>query len=117
MCFRAAFTSVIRAVARPSLVLPAAFVAVLALVSPPAVEDASAQGFRMQGSRGGFSGGGPGRFQMSGGMGGMMSAMSKSGMPTGMSGSRRPGNVATIPGTGGMGGMRWYGRRRALSGY
>ena len=56
----------------------------------------------MQSSRG-FSGGGPGRFQMSGGMSGMMS---KSGMPSGMSGPRRPGQVAIGPGgMGGMGGM------------
>ena len=102
MGFRAAFTSIIRAVSRPSLVVPAAFLAVFALLSPPAIEDASAQGFRMQGSRGGFSGGGPGRFQGSTSHG----MMSKSGMLTGMSGSRRPGNVAvTDHGMGGMGGM------------
>ena len=65
MGFRAAFTSAVRAVSRPHLVLPAAFVAVIALLSPPAVEDASAQGFRMQGSRGSFSSTGPGRFQSS----------------------------------------------------
>mgnify|MGYP001168833764 CR=1 FL=1 len=113
MGFRAAFTSVIRAVSRPSVAVPAAFVAVLALLSPPLMEDASAQGFRTQGSRGSFAGGGPGRFQMSGGM--MSSGMmSKSGMLTGMSGSRRPGhNVG--PGTGqggmGMGGMAGMGGR------
>lgn len=106
MGFRAAFRSAIRAVSRPALAVPTAFVALLALVSPPAIDDASAQGFRMQGSRG-FSGGGPGRFQMSGGMG-SAGMMSKSGMPGGMSGgSRYPGNVAIGPGTGGhgMGGM------------
>lgn len=112
MGFRAAFRSAIRAVSRPSLAAPMAFVALLALVSPPAINDASAQGFRMQGSRG-FSGGGPGRFQ--GGMAGMMSGgmMSKSGMPGGMSGSRYPGKVATGPGMGGhgMGGMGTGGDR------
>ena len=113
MGIRAAFTSAIRAALRPSLIVPAAFIAVIALMSPPAIEDASAQGFRMPTSRGSFSGGGPGRVQMSGGMGGMMSAgtMSKSGLPTGMSGSRRPGSVATLPGTGGMGGMGMGGGR------
>ena len=63
MGFRAAFTSAVRAVSRPHLVLPAAFVAVIALLSPPAVEDASAQGFRTQGSRGGSSSTGSGRSQ------------------------------------------------------
>lgn len=107
MGFRAAFTSAIHAVARPSLVVPAAIVAAFALLSPPAIDDASAQGFRMQGPRG-FSGGAPGRFQMTGGMSGMMS---KSGMPTGMSGSRRPGQVAITGGMGGMGGMGMGGGR------
>lgn len=108
MGFRAAFTSAIRAASRPSLVVPMAFVAALALVLPPSIDDASAQGFRMQGSRG-FSGGGPGRFTMPGGM---MSAgmMSKSGL-YGMSGSRHPGHVAIGPGTGGMGGMGMGGDR------
>jgi hypothetical protein len=101
MGFCAAFTSAIHAVARPSLAVPSAFVATLALLSPPAIDDASAQSFRMQSSRG-FAGGGPGRFQMSGGMAGMMS---KSGMPSGMSGPRRPGGNNTVAGTGGMGGM------------
>jgi hypothetical protein len=108
MGFRAAFTSAIHAVARPSLVVPAALVATLASLSPPAIDDASAQSFRMQSSRG-FAGGGPGRFQMPGGMAGMMS---KSGMPSGMSGPRRPGQVAIGPGgMGGMGGMGMGGGR------
>jgi hypothetical protein len=102
MGFCAAFTSAIHAVARPSLIVPAGFVAVFALLSPPAIEDASAQSFRMQGPRG-FSGGGPGRFQMSGGM--MSAGMMSKGMPSGMSGPRRPGGNNTVAGTGGMGGM------------
>ena len=52
MGFRAALISAIRAVSRPDLIIPAAFVAALALLSPPAIDDASAQGFRMQSSRG-----------------------------------------------------------------
>ena len=106
MGFRAAFTSAVRAVSRPHLILPAAFVAVIALLSPPAVEDASAQGFRMQGSRGGFSSTGPGRFQssMNGGM------VSKSAiLQGGKSATRFPrgNNVVTGAGMGkgGMGGM------------
>ena len=67
MGFRAAFTSVIRAVSRPSMAVPAALVAVLALLSPPSMEDASAQGFRTQGSRGSFSGGGPAASRCRGG--------------------------------------------------
>ena len=104
MGFCAAFTSTIRAVSRPSLIVPAGLVATLALLSPPAIDDASAQGFRMQGSRGSVSGG-PGRFQMPGGMSAGM--MSKSGMLAGMSGSRRPGGNNNVAGThsGGMGGM------------
>lgn len=101
MGFRAAFRSILHAVSRPALVVPAALVAALALLSPPSIEDASAQGFRMQGSRGGFGGGGPSRFRMPGGMSssGMMSK-------SGMSGPRRPGNTAvTDHGMGGMGGM------------
>ena len=108
MGFRAAFTSAIRAVSRPYLILPAAFAAVLVLLSPPAVDDASAQGFRMQSSRGSVMGGGPsGRFNpsMSGGM------TKKSAVVPGKSGPGRPnGNIATGPGTGksgmGMGGRR-----------
>ena len=106
MGFRAAFTSAVRAVSRPHLILPAAFVAVITLLSPPAVEDASAQGFRMQGSRGGFSSTGPGRFQssMNGGM------VSKSAiLQGGKSATRFPrgNNVVTGAGMGkgGMGGM------------
>src|SRR5262245_8664604 len=111
MGFRAAFTSAVHAGSRPSLTVSATIVALLALLSPPAINDASAQGVRMQGSRGGFSAvpGGPGRFQMSGGMSAGM--MSKSAMLTGMSGSRRPGNnpgnnkVGGSDSTGGMSGM------------
>src|SRR5262245_32695755 len=79
MGFCAAFTSVIRAVARPYLLVPAAVVALVALVSPPAIDDASAQGFsRMQSSRGGFGGGPSSRVSsMPGGM------MNKSGRPGG----------------------------------
>jgi hypothetical protein len=99
MGFRAAFTSAIHAVARPALVVPTALVATLASLSPPAIDDASAQSFRMMSSRG-FAGAGPGRFQMSGG--GMMS---KSGM-VGGSGPRRPGGGQVAgTGPGGMGGM------------
>ena len=54
MGFRAALISVIRAVSRPYLIIPAAFVAALVLLSPPAIDDASAQGFRMQSSRAGL---------------------------------------------------------------
>ena len=102
MGFRAAFTSAVRAVSRPHVVLPAAFVAVIALLSPPAVEDASAQGFRMQGSRGSVSTTGPGRFQSSMGM-----ASKSAILQGGKSGHRRPGsNIATGPGAGiGQGGM------------
>ncbi|HZO47326.1 MAG TPA: S8 family serine peptidase [Xanthobacteraceae bacterium] len=102
MGFRAAFTSAVRAIARPHLVLPAAFVAVIALLSPPAVEDASAQGFRMQGSRGSFSSTGPGRFQSS-----MNPGMaSKSAILQSGKSGRRPGtnNIVTNLGQGGMGG-------------
>jgi Subtilase family len=48
MSFRAALTSVIHAASRPYFVLPAAFIAVVASLSPPAIDDASAQGLRMQ---------------------------------------------------------------------
>ena len=119
MGFRAAFTSAVRAVSRPYLVLPAAFVAVIALLSPPAIEDASAQGFRMQGSRGGFSSTGPGRFQSSiiRGMASKSAILQggKSGPPSGGN------NIVTGPGTGmaawrhgqgGMAGMRGMGGRR-----
>jgi Subtilase family len=106
MGFRAAFTSAVRAVSRPHLILPAAFVAVITLLSPPAVEDASAQGFRMQGSRGGFSSAGPGRFQSS--MNAGMASKSAI-LQGGKSGTRFPGrnNVVTGAGMGkgGMGGM------------
>lgn len=116
MGFCAAFTSAICAVSRPSLTVSAAIVAVLALLSPLAIDDASAQGFRMQGSRGAVSSfsGTPGRFQMSGGMSAGM--MAKSAMLTGMSGSRRPGNnnVAGSDSTGGMSGMAG-GRRPGTS--
>ena len=109
MGFHAAFTSAVRAVSRPHLVLPAAFVAVIALLSPPAIEDASAQGFRMQGSRGSFSSTGPGRFQSSTGPG----MTSKSAiLQGGKSGHRRPGsnNIVTGPGAGmGKGGMAGMG--------
>lgn len=101
MGFRAALAPAVRAVSRPSLVIPAAFVALVALLSPPAIEHASAQGLRMQGSRAGFSGvsgAGPTRF---GGMSAGM--MSKSSIPSGMSGTRRPGTVVTN-GKGGMSG-------------
>lgn len=103
MGFRAAFTSFIRAVSRPHLVLPAAFVAVIALLSPPAIEDASAQGFRMQGSRGSVSSMGPGRFQSSTGPGMTSKAAI---LQSGKSG-RRPGgnNIITGVGKGGMAGM------------
>lgn len=106
MGFRAAFASAIRAVSQPTFVIPAVSVALIALLSPPAIEDASAQGLRMQGPRAGVSGAGPGRFQISGGMSAGM--MSKSSIPSGMSGSRRPGgNVAIGPrDKGGMAGMR-----------
>jgi subtilisin family serine protease len=102
MGFRAALTSALRAVSRPHLIVPAAFVAVLALLSPAAIDDASAQGFRMQGSRGSFSGGGPsGSFQssMSRGM------ANKSAILLSKPGQRRPnGNIATSgSGKGGMG--------------
>lgn len=114
MGFCTAFSSAIRAVSRPSLIVPAAFVATLALLSPAAIDDASAQGFRMQGSRGSVSGisGGPGRFQMPGGM--SAGTMSKSGMLAGMSGPRRPGGNNNTAGThpgGGMGGMGMGGGR------
>lgn len=105
MGFRAAFTSAIRAVSRPSLVAPAAVVAVLALLSPPAVEDASAQGFRMQGSRGNLAGGSVGRFKGSMSRGMRSGGMSKSGIVGGMYGPRRPGNFVTGHGMGGMRGM------------
>ncbi len=96
---RAALFSVIRAVSRPYLIIPAAFVAALVLLSPPAIDDASAQGFRMQSSRGGFSGGGPGRFSMMpGGMSNGM--MKKSGRPGGSA-----SNLPYPKGGMGMGGM------------
>ncbi len=95
MGFRAALIPVIRAVSRPYLIIPAAFVAALVLLSPPAIDDASAQGFRMQSSRGSFSGGGPGRFSsMPGGM------MKKSGRPGGSA-----SNIPHPKGGMGMGGM------------
>ena len=110
MGFRAAFTSAVRAVSRPYLVLPAAFVAVIALLSPPVIEDASAQGFRMQGSRGSFSSTGPGRFQTSTNPG----MASKSAILQGGKSGRRPGsNVVTDAGMGqggmGKGGMAGMG--------
>ena len=62
----------------------------------------------MQGSRGGFSGGGSGRVpDTPAGIGGMTSGrhdVEIVGSPSGMSGSRYPGS-AQLPGTGGMGGM------------
>lgn len=95
MGFRAVFTSAIRAVSRPHLVLPAAFVAVLALLSPPAADDASAQGYGMQGSRGGGGYGmGSGRSQYGSG------TMSKSGK----SGQNYPGHYPKNAGMGGRGG-------------
>lgn len=102
MGLRAALTSVLRAISRPHLIVPAAFVAVLTLLSPAAIDDASAQGFRMQGSRGSFSSGGPsGSFQssMSRGM------ANKSAILSSTPGQRRvSGNIATGSGSG-KGGM------------
>ena len=101
---RAALFSVIRAVSRPYLIIPAAFVAALVLLSPPAIDDASAQGFRMQSSRGGFSGGGPGRFSMM--PGGMSNGMMKK--------SGRPGGSASnAPVPEGWHGHGWDRRGRA----
>ena len=106
MGFRAAFTSFIRAVSRPHLVLPAAFVAVIALLSPPAIEDASAQGFRMQGSRGSVSSMGPGRFQSSDRSGDDL----EGGNPPERQ-IRHAVRAATTSVTGiGKGGMGWHGR-------
>jgi len=79
MAFRTALTSVIRAVSRRYLVIPAAFVALFTLLAPPAIDDASAQGFRMQSSRGGFGGGPSGRFGTSSGMSNKAGTYSKSG--------------------------------------
>ena len=100
MGFCAAFTSIIRAVSRPYLIVPAAVVAMVALMSPPAIDDASAQGFsRMQSSRGGFGGGPSSRASsMQGGM------MNKSGRPGGGASN------APYP-KGGMGGMGMGGGR------
>ena len=115
MSFRAAFTSIIRAVSRPYLIVPAAVVAMMALMSPPAIDDASAQGFsRMQSSRGGFGGGPSSRASsMQGGM------MNKSGRRAavrrtlrtrrvamggmGMGGGRYPSGDSAEGGMGGMG--------------
>jgi Subtilase family len=108
MGLRAALTSALRAVSRPHLTVPAAFVAVLALLSPPVIDEASAQGFRMQGSRGSFYGGGPSsNFQLS-----MSRGMAnKSALLSSKPGQRRPsGNIATGSGSGGgmgMGGGRY----------
>src|SRR5262245_32560678 len=113
MGFRAAFISTMHAVAGRSLVVPAAFTAPLGAVSPPAIDDGSAQGLRMPSSCGSFggAGGGFGRCKMSGGMRGMvsggMAGMMTKNVQTGMSGGRRTGhgNVANLPGNYGMGGM------------
>ncbi|MPZ37834.1 MAG: S8 family serine peptidase [Rhizobiales bacterium] len=115
MSLRIAFTSAIRAVSRPYLVLPAALsLATLALLSPPAMDDASAQGFRMQGPRPGFVGGG---FSAGGPSGRFPSARARrfSGRPFihPKSGPRRRANgiVATVPGNG-KGGMGMRGGPR-----
>jgi hypothetical protein len=96
MGLRTALISLARAVCRPRLIVAAAVVAMPALLAPPAIDDASAQGTsRIQGSRGSFSGGGgPGRF---------------ANVPGGMTKAGRPGgrNVSNTPNPkGGMAGMR-----------
>ena len=79
MAVRAALTSVIRAVSRRYLIIPAAFIALFTLLAPPAIDDASAQGLRMQSTRGGFGGGPSGRFATSNGMSNKAGTYSKSG--------------------------------------
>ena len=54
MSFRAAFQPIRRPVLRCGLIALTALAAAVALLSPPAIDDASAQGFRLQGPRGGF---------------------------------------------------------------
>jgi subtilisin family serine protease len=106
MRFRAILTSAIRAVSRPYLVIPAAVVAVIALLAPPSVDDASAQGFRMQSSRGGYSGGGPsgGSSMTSRGMSNKSGVYSKS-RPR-PNGSAATGRSYPKGGMRGMGGSR-----------
>jgi hypothetical protein len=54
MSFRAAFQTTRHPVSRCGLIALTALAAAVALLSPPAIDDASAQGFRLQGPRGGF---------------------------------------------------------------
>jgi Subtilase family/Fervidolysin N-terminal prodomain len=99
MSFCAAPKPAIHTIARPSSVILAILVAAFALLMPPAIDDASAQGFRLQGARGGF-------------VHSPRAMSSRSGTVLNKSGQRSRGNLASGPshppkggmGMGGMGG-------------
>lgn len=99
MSFCAASKPAIRATTWPSSVIFSILLAAFALLLPSSIDDASAQGFRLQGPRGGF------------GQPSMSRAMSqKSGAFLNKSGQRFRGNLASGPSHSKGGGMGMGGR-------